>query len=146
MLHPYPASGPTSAAPTSMHGPVFRPAEAASADGRASHLRRLLLCVGLAIAACSAAPALAQERAITDSAIVSAGGTVSADRFRLTSTIGEAIAGPVSAGSVRVVGGFLAKFGDTAADGGQIFRDGFETTPYTPTNKHQSYRLGGATQ
>jgi hypothetical protein len=89
-------------------------------------------------------PTLGQAATVTDAAIASAGGTVSADRFRLTSTIGEAVAGPVSAGSVRVVGGFLAKFG-AAREGGTIFRDGFEAVPSTSTQLQVNSGSGGAT-
>jgi hypothetical protein len=81
----------------------------------------------LAFAAFNAALAAGAQIDLRHHVVASGGGTVTAGPWRLSSSIGEPAAGPTSAGAVTLTSGFLATFADPP-EGGQIFRDGFEST------------------
>jgi hypothetical protein len=69
----------------------------------------------------------AGSQTVPNSVVASGGGTVSAGPYRLTSSMGEPVAGPTQNGGTRITAGFLATF--VSGAGGRpdaLFSNGFE--------------------
>ena len=94
--------------------------------------RRLRIGLLLAAALAIDVAAAGGEFAIRNGTVAGGGGDVSAGDIRVIWTVGEGAMGSVSAGRFRLTSGFPATIGDSgiegAPSGGDIFKDGFETT------------------